>query len=105
MRIPSWNVTKQEHARLAENVFLQTSSSSCFNEQFLLYTCTWLCFAALGDGGVKRSELVNWYLLEHEEEIGSEEELLARKMLVEKVIDRLIEHVSLQLKTNRQTRD
>ena len=48
----------------------------------------------VGDGGVKRSELVNWYLKEHEEEISSEEELLARKLLVEKVIDRLINHVS-----------
>lgn len=44
---------------------------------------------------MKHSELVNWYLKEHEEDIGNEEELLARKMLVEKVITRLIDHVSV----------
>jgi DNA replication licensing factor MCM6 len=54
---------------------------------------------------VKRSDLVKWYLLEHEEEIDSEEELLMRKMLVEKVIDRLIEHVSLIRLINRWDRD
>jgi DNA replication licensing factor MCM6 len=58
-----------------------------------------------GDGGVKRSDLVKWYLLEHEEEIDSEEELLMRKMLVEKVIDRLIEHDNVLLKINADPND
>jgi DNA replication licensing factor MCM6 len=54
---------------------------------------------------VKRSDLVKWYLLEHEEEIDSEEELLMRKMLVEKVIDRLIEHDNVLLKINADPND
>nr|CAD7573393.1 unnamed protein product [Timema californicum] len=45
-----------------------------------------------GTGGVKRSELVSWYLEQIQELIESEVELLERKTLVEKVIDRLIYH-------------
>nr|CAD7589912.1 unnamed protein product [Timema genevievae] len=45
-----------------------------------------------GTGGVKRSELVSWYLEQIQELIESEVELLERKNLVEKVIDRLIYH-------------
>ena len=38
--------------------------------------------------------MVNWYLKEIESEIETEAELIRRKMLVEKVIERLIHHVS-----------
>ena len=37
---------------------------------------------------------MNWYLHEMEGEIDSVEELAERKVLVEKVIDRLVQHVS-----------
>lgn len=46
-------------------------------------------------GGVRQSELVNWYLKEVEEEIESVEELSEKKLLVEKIIERLVQHVSL----------
>ncbi|GFS81381.1 zygotic DNA replication licensing factor mcm6 [Trichonephila clavipes] len=42
--------------------------------------------------GMKKSQLVNWYLKEIESEIQTEEELIRRKNLVEKVIERLIHH-------------
>lgn len=42
--------------------------------------------------GVRREELVNWYLEQIGEEIETEEDLIERKTLVEKVIDRLIKH-------------
>lgn len=45
--------------------------------------------------GVKMSELINWYLEQVAEQIESEEELVERKTLVEKVVDRLINHVSI----------
>ena len=41
--------------------------------------------------------MVNWYLREMEGEIDSVEELAERKVLVEKVIDRLVQHVSCTL--------
>lgn len=44
--------------------------------------------------GLKRSDVVAWYLEQVQDQIESEEELLKRKALVEKVIDRLIYHVS-----------
>jgi DNA replication licensing factor MCM6 len=44
--------------------------------------------------GLKRSDVVAWYLEQVQDQIESEEELLERKALVEKVIDRLIYHVS-----------
>lgn len=42
--------------------------------------------------GVRRDELVNWYLEEVAEQIESEDDLIERKTLVEKVIDRLMNH-------------
>jgi DNA replication licensing factor MCM6 len=44
--------------------------------------------------GIKRSAIVNWYLEQIAEQIESEEELIERKTLIEKVIDRLVNHVS-----------
>lgn len=42
-----------------------------------------------------RSDLVEWYLNLIADQIESEEELLAKKEMIEKVIDRLIYHVSV----------
>ena len=46
------------------------------------------------EGGVRQGELVNWYLKEIEGEIETLQELTDKKLLVEKVIDRLVHHVS-----------
>lgn len=45
---------------------------------------------------MRKSEVVSWYLqqLVSSSQIESEDELLERKTLVEKVIDRLMYHVS-----------
>ena len=43
-----------------------------------------------------RSELVNWYLKEIESDIDSEEELVKKKNLCEKIIYRLVSHVSMK---------
>ncbi|XP_015116230.1 DNA replication licensing factor Mcm6 [Diachasma alloeum] len=42
-----------------------------------------------GEPGIRKSELVAWYLDQIQEQIDSEEELLERKALVEKIVDRL----------------
>ena len=47
------------------------------------------------EGGVRLEDLVNWYLKEVEAEIETVQELTDKKLLVEKVIDRLVNHVSL----------
>lgn len=44
--------------------------------------------------GIRRSGVVEWYLREIEADIDSEAELIERKTIVEKVIDRLVQHVS-----------
>lgn len=44
--------------------------------------------------GLRRSAVINWYLNEISAEIESEAELIEKKMLVEKVLDRLTYHVS-----------
>jgi len=44
--------------------------------------------------GLKRSHVVDWYLNEIGDTIDTEDELIEKKELVEKVIDRLIHHVS-----------
>lgn len=46
------------------------------------------------EGDVRRSDLIEWYLNMIAEEIESEEELVEKKELIEKVIDRLIYTVS-----------
>lgn len=50
--------------------------------------------------GLRRSGLVSWYLREIEGDIDSEAELIERKTIVEKVIDRLVQHdhVLIELK-------
>nr|AGY14509.1 minichromosome maintenance deficient 6 [Scyliorhinus canicula] len=52
------------------------------------------------DASPKKSELINWYLKEIESEIESEEELISKKKLIEKVIYRLIhyDHILIELK-------
>lgn len=45
--------------------------------------------------GIKRSHVIGWYLRLIEEQIESEDELIEKKDMIEKVIDRLIYHVSI----------
>lgn len=55
--------------------------------------------AADDEGGVRRMDLINWYLKEIESEIETQEELIQRKTIVEKVIDRLVhrDHILIAL--------
>ena len=59
------------------------------------------CEAEGSDSGMKRSDVVTWYLEQVADQIESEDELISRKNLIEKVIDRLIYHdqVIIPLKT------
>ncbi|XP_041460150.1 zygotic DNA replication licensing factor mcm6-B-like [Lytechinus variegatus] len=60
-----------------------------------------------GFEGVRKSQVVNWYLEEMQEEIETEEELIEKKTKVEKVIDRLVhrDHVIIELaQTGLKTR-
>lgn len=50
--------------------------------------------AAEEEEELKKTAVVNWYLKEIESEIDSEEELINRKGLIEKVIHRLVHYVS-----------
>lgn len=42
--------------------------------------------------GVRRIDLVNWYLEQVDDEMDNEDDIIERKTLIEKVIDRLIQH-------------
>lgn len=50
-----------------------------------------------GGEGTRQGELINWYLGEIEEDIESVEMLAEKKVLVEKVIERLVHHVSVEV--------
>jgi len=58
-----------------------------------------LCYVAHTAGeepaseGVKRPDLINWYLEQIADDLESEEELIEKKQLVDKVVDRLIHRV------------
>ncbi|XP_066581178.1 DNA replication licensing factor Mcm6 [Prorops nasuta] len=63
-------------------------------------------------GGIRKSELVAWYLDQIQDQIDSEEELLERKSFIEKIIDRLIYYDQIiiplttkDLKTRGQTEE
>jgi len=43
-------------------------------------------------GGIRKSELIAWYLDQIQDQLDSEEELLERKNFIEKIIDRLTYH-------------
>ncbi len=47
-----------------------------------------------GEGGARQSQLVNWYLKEIEAELDSVEEVKSKKLLVEKIVERLVQRVS-----------
>ncbi|NXX91057.1 MCM6 factor, partial [Centropus bengalensis] len=51
------------------------------------------------DSSLKRSELINWYLKEIESEIESEEDLINKKKIIERVIHRLThyDHILIEL--------
>lgn len=49
------------------------------------------------DAALKRSELINWYLKEIESEIESEEELINKKKIIERVIHRLTHYVCIDM--------
>ncbi|XP_076456168.1 DNA replication licensing factor MCM6-like isoform X2 [Babylonia areolata] len=53
-----------------------------------------------GDTGVRKSDLIGWYLKEMEADIETEQELMEKKTVAEKVIDRLIhvDNVLIELK-------
>lgn len=54
--------------------------------------CVCVC---VGEGGAKKSQLINWYLKEIEAELDSVEELKTKRLLVEKIVERLVERVSM----------
>ena len=43
-----------------------------------------------GDNTPKRSDVINWFLEEQIDDIGSQDEMAEQKQIVEKVVDRLI---------------
>lgn len=59
-----------------------------------LKNCEFQCRLVLDEESLRRSSVVNWYLKLIEDEIETEEELAQKKYLVDKVLNRLIHHVS-----------
>lgn len=59
-----------------------------------LYWTFFILSAAEEEEELKKSAVVNWYLKEIESEIDSEEELVNKKGLIEKVLHRLVHYVS-----------
>lgn len=49
----------------------------------------------LDSEGLKRSDIIGWYLEQISDAIESEEDLVERKTVIEKVLDRLVYHVSI----------
>ena len=58
----------------------------------------------ISDYAPKKSEVVDWYLEEISAEIDSQEELLEKKTIVEKVLDKLIfsDMVIIPIKTSKR---
>lgn len=67
-----------------------------FCDNLIILKCIFVV-AEEDESALKRSELVNWYLKEIESEIDSEEELINKKRIIEKVIYRLTHYVRTEL--------
>lgn len=48
-----------------------------------------------GESGVKRMDLVDWYLEANEADMETIDEVREKRLLVERVIERLVQHVSI----------
>ena len=70
--------------------------AGCYTSCMQAGVCVSL-LVATGQGGVKQSQLVDWYLKEIEADIEDTQELIAKKVLVEKIVERLVHHVSTRL--------
>ena len=55
-----------------------------------------LFFFMIGESGIRRADVVNWYLKEKESEIDTTAELEEHTFLIGKIIDRLVKNVSLE---------
>lgn len=69
---------------------------NCFNVVLL--------FVGDSEEGLRKSELIAWYLDEIQDEIDCEEDLLERKSMIEKIIDRLVYHdrIIIPLTSNKK---
>lgn len=63
-------------------------------QNLLLSLNFYVCVTAEEEEELKKNAVVNWYLKEIESEIESEEELINKKGLIEKVLHRLVHYVS-----------
>ncbi len=75
---------------------LPTYSISVFvladDEMFSIF---FLLFKGESFSGVHKSELIAWYLSEMESQIENEQQLNEQNLMIEKIINRLINYVSL----------
>lgn len=60
----------------------------------MLFFITFYYWITENQEGIHRSNVIEWYLNLVADQIESEDELIEKKELIEKVIDRLIYHVS-----------
>ena len=87
-------VPYEEYKTIANLLILRLRQHEDSEGGFLVCTCNCEAISPLL-GGVRQSELINWYLGEMEAEMETLEEVAAQKLLVEKIVERLVHHVSL----------
>lgn len=83
-----WSCTCAEQKRVSEVSFDTFIFTAIFINFFFILS------AVEEEEELKKSAVVNWYLKEIESEIDSEEELVNKKGLIEKVLHRLVHYVS-----------
>lgn len=79
------------------DVNMEIPFSYGLNGILLLLFIQIIFFAEEDDSALKKSELINWYLKEIESEIESEEELINKKKIIERVIHRLTHYVCIDV--------
>lgn len=91
-------VTYEEYRTIANLLILHLrqleEASEGSSHDHNMMSCVDHMIPHVGEEGTRQGDLVNWYLGEIEGEIDSVEMLAEKKVLVEKVIERLVQHVS-----------
>ncbi|XP_048464079.1 maternal DNA replication licensing factor mcm6-like [Rhincodon typus] len=93
------NVEMEQHVPDAHKSALKMSFTEYKNISNLLVLHMQKLEGVEGDVIMQKSDLINWYLKEMESEIETETELILKKILIEKVIQRLVhnDHILIEL--------
>uniref|UniRef100_H2YTY6 DNA replication licensing factor MCM6 n=1 Tax=Ciona savignyi TaxID=51511 RepID=H2YTY6_CIOSA len=110
---PSQHMSFEDYRKISNMIVIhmrqQEEEENLSADHCTITECILVLAGEETSGGCQKTEVVNWYLEQIADDLESEEELMEKKILVEKVIHRLIHSVSyfgyIDLNNNTVTQD